>query len=259
MTTQEEEISIENEIIFLESIATGDTVSNSNNPFIITANPDAEIREYQLTLFFIGDGFDGTSYTDEYNIYVRVRFDQKNFPILSESVEAVFYYTPHGLKSHGQAISEAYRILRPGGRMLILLYESGFKGAFLCNRFARFFSGFLGRYFENLDQGRYDEITNLSKSPQEWADFFSLYGVSIQKAHAGLSSFAWKVYDIQTRPLLKPLIRMFNGFPKLIRTFFKLVWMVLWFPILVIFYFLFSNEFLNVDKNNCYLFYELKK
>lgn len=183
----------------------------------------------------------------------------ENLPILTESVEAVFYYTPHGLKSHGQAIREAYRILQPGGRMLILLYESDFKSAFLCNRLARLFPGFLGRYFENLDKGRYDEITNLSKSPQEWEDFFSRYGFSIQKSHAGLSSFAWKVYDIQTRPLLKPLIRLFNGFPKLLRTFFKLIWMAFWFPILVIFYFLFSNEFLVIDKNNCYIAYELKK
>ena len=183
----------------------------------------------------------------------------ENLPILSESVEAVFYYTPHGLKDHGQAISEAYRILRPGGRMLILLYDHLFKKAFLCPLLARFFPGILGRYFEHLDNGRYDEISNLSKSLENWEEFFSRCGFSIQKSHTGLSSFAWKIYDTQTRPLLKPLIRLFNIFPRPLRTFFKFIWMILWFPILVIFYFLFSNEFLNVDKNNCYLVCELKK
>ena len=179
----------------------------------------------------------------------------ENLPILSESVEAVFYYTPHGLKDHEQAIREAYRIIRPGGRMVILLYDHLFKKAFLCYRLARFFPGILGRYFERLDNGRYDEIANLSKSLENWEEFFSRCGFSIQKSHTGLSSFAWKIYDTQTRPLLKPLIRLFNVFPRPLRTIFKFIWMILWFPILVIFYFLFSNDFLYIDKNNCYLVY----
>ncbi len=183
----------------------------------------------------------------------------ENLPLLTDSAEAVFYYTPHGLKDHGQAISEAHRILRPGGRMVILRYDSRFKGAFLCHRLAGICPGALGRYFARLDNGRYDEITNLSKTPEDWQTLFCSHGFSVQKCHAGLSTFAWKVYDIQTRPLLKSMIRIFNALPGPLRTMFKLVWMVLWFPVLVMFYLLFSNEFLVIDKTNCYLAYELKK
>ena len=176
----------------------------------------------------------------------------ENLPLPSDSVETIFYYTPHGLKDHSQAINEAHRILKPGGRMLILLYDSRFKRAFLCHRLSRFFKGFLGSYFKRLDNGRYDEITNLSKPPEDWLGFFSSHGFSVQKCHAGLSSFAWRVYDTQTRPLLKVLIKLFNMFPRRLRTFFKFIWMALWFPMLVVFYFLFSNEFMAIDKNNCY-------
>ena len=45
----------------------------------------------------------------------------ENIPLDDESVDAIFYYTPHGLKNHDLAIHEANRILKPGGRMLILL------------------------------------------------------------------------------------------------------------------------------------------
>lgn len=178
--------------------------------------------------------------------------------LASESVEAIFFYTPHGLQSHEQAIKEAHRILKPKGRMLVLLYDERFKGSFLCYRFARLFSGVLGRYFEKLDGGRYEEITNLSKLPQEWLEFFSSHGFTVQKSCCGLSTFAWKVYDIQTRPLLKVLIRCFNFLPGFLRTGCKLFWMILWYPVLVVFYFLFSNEFLKIG-HNCYLAYELKK
>ena len=81
----------------------------------------------------------------------------------------------------------------------------------------------------------------------------------IEKDYTGLSYFAWKVYDIQTRPFFKIMIRIFNLMPMPFRSFFKLVWMLLWFPVLVVFYILFSNEFLKISKINCYFTYELKK
>ncbi|MBI3773327.1 MAG: methyltransferase domain-containing protein [Gammaproteobacteria bacterium] len=183
----------------------------------------------------------------------------EQLPLLSESVEAVFFYTPHGLKDHLRALDEARRILRPGGRMLILLYDSRFKSAFLCHWLAQSLPGAFGRYFERLDSGRYKEITNLSKLPEEWEALFRQCGFSVVKCNVGLSTFAWKVYDIQTRPLLKSLIRLFNMLPSFLRTLFKIVWMVIWFPIILVFYVLFSREFVRIGKTNCYLAYELKK
>lgn len=183
----------------------------------------------------------------------------ENLPLDDQSVDAIFYYTPHGLKNHDLAIHEANRILKPGGRMLILLYDSTFKKSFLCHRLSRFLPGFLGQYFEHLDNGRYKEITSLSNSPQGWRNFFASHGFSIEKDHTGLSSFAWKVYDIQTRPFFKIMIRIFNLMPMPLRSFFKLVWMLFWFPMLVVFYILFSNEFIKISKIDCYFAYELKK
>lgn len=180
-------------------------------------------------------------------------------PIASASVSKIFYYTPHGLRDHEAAIREAARILVSKGTMLILLYDAKFKPSFLCHRLAQFCPGKVGRYFSRLDNGRFDEITNLSKSHEEWEAFFLRHGFEIEKRHSGLSAFAWKAYDIQTRPLLKPLIRLFGVLPSHMRTLVKFLWMAACYPYLVIFYLLFSNEYFRIDKTNCYIAYQVKK
>jgi len=183
----------------------------------------------------------------------------EELPLASASIAKIFYYTPHGLCDHDTAIREAARVLTDDGRMLILLYDSRFKASFICRRLARFFSGGISAYFDRLDNGRFDEITRLSKSLDEWTAFFSGHGFVVEGFHTGLSAFAWKAYDIQTRPFLKPLIRLFNQLPGRSRTVLKVLWMSLCYPYLVLFYFLFSNEYIRIDKTSCYVAYQLRK
>jgi len=183
----------------------------------------------------------------------------ETLPIATATVPKIFYYTPHGLRDHEAAICEAARVLVRHGTMLILVYDDRFKPSFICHRLAQLCAGKIGRYFSRLDNGRFDEITNLSKSPAEWEMFFLQHGFEIEAIHSGLSSFAWKVYDIQTRPVLKPLIRFFGWLPSQTRTLLKLLWMLVCYPYLVIFYLLFSNEYLKIDKANCYIAYQVRK
>lgn len=183
----------------------------------------------------------------------------EELPFASGSVEKIFYYTPHGLKNHDEAIQEASRVLKRNGRMLILVYDSLFKKSFISYRLAKFFSGSLATFFSKLDNGRYDEITCLARSPGDWEIFFRNHGFEVEARHSGLSTFAWKAYDLQTRPILKPLIRIFDGLPRPLRVICKLIWVMLTYPYIVIFYFLFSNEYLMIDKKNCYLAYQVIK
>lgn len=184
----------------------------------------------------------------------------ENIELSDNSVEKIFYYTPHGLKDHQKALKETLRILKNDGTMLILLYHTDVKPSFLAKRISsKFKNTRIGSYFNKIDNGRFDEITNMSKSTAEWEDYFKKIGFKIKKIIFGLSPFAWKVYDIQTRPILKYLIRFFNFFPLPIRTTFKLLWIFIWYPFLVLFYILFSNDMIKLHKKNCYIAFELTK
>ena len=82
-------------------------------------------------------------------------------------------------------------------------------------------------------------------------------GLKLYKESQGLSGIAWKFYDVQTRPILKYLIRFFNFFPNNLRTILKFFWMLTLYPFLLLFFF-FSNLFFKFS-NNCYRIFELKK
>ena len=72
-------------------------------------------------------------------------------PLSDKSVEKIFYYIPHGLKDHDKAIKEAARILKSKGKILILLYDTAFKKAFLCHKFSQYIRNrIFSDYFKNL-------------------------------------------------------------------------------------------------------------
>ena len=184
----------------------------------------------------------------------------ERLPFADASLEKVFYYTPHGLKDHTQALLEVSRVLQPEGRLLILLYNKRFEEAFLCHRLGQRLSGRLGCYFRSLDNGRYAELTAMARTSEEWEALFADYGFRVARKEAGLSAIAWRFYDIQTRPLLKSLIKLFSVLPPAIRTTGKILWMLAWYPALVVFYLIASREYLRVKEGyDCYFAYEFEK
>ncbi|MBF0479364.1 MAG: methyltransferase domain-containing protein [Candidatus Omnitrophica bacterium] len=184
----------------------------------------------------------------------------EQLPIADHSVEKIFYYTPHGLQDHDAALREASRILKPGGRMLILRYSEYVKTAFVCYVLSRKMkSRFWAEYFKKLDNGRHDEISSMARSEKEWIALFAGMGLRILREERGLSPLAWNIYDIQTRPLLKGLIRFFNLWPRGVRTILKFFWMVCWYPVIFIFYILFSNRIIGLERKSCYSAFEIVK
>jgi hypothetical protein len=157
----------------------------------------------------------------------------EHLPFPDGSLQAIFYYIPHGLIDHGLAIKEAHRVLTSTGTMILLAYDNSIRDSFLFHRIGSSLSGRYRRYFLALDNGRYTELMNLARTEDGWHHYFGKHGFSIEDVHRGLSTAAWKLYDTQTRPILKPLIKFFNMMPSLLRTSTKLVWMLAWYPILI--------------------------
>ncbi len=169
----------------------------------------------------------------------------------------IFFYTPHGINNLEKCIKSASKILKKKGKMAILVFDNYVNKNFISYRLGSN-KNFISNFFKKIDNGRYNEISQYSKSPKEWEKVFKKNNLKILRVNSGLSGFAWKVYDIQTRPFLKILIRFFNFFPKIIRTILKFFWMLLLYPILLVFFILFSNLFFK-DRLNCYHAYELLK
>ena len=183
----------------------------------------------------------------------------ESLPYRDKQFDSIFFYTPHCLQSHSLAISEAYRVLKPGGMCLILVYNSAFNKDFLAYRLGMMKNNRLGKYLLSLDAGRHDELTAMSRTNCEWKQYFWEVGFKSVRMEQGLSSLGWKVYDIQTRPILKLLIRAFNSLPGPIRTTVKLAWLLIIYPLILLFYMFASNRLIKLGDHDCYFAYELSK
>jgi len=184
----------------------------------------------------------------------------EQLPLETESVHKIFYYTAHGLEDYGKAIEEANRILKKGGKMLVLLFDKEVTKHFVCHQLSQSLKNKNhANYFAKLDNGRYEELNKISNTIEDWTQFFELRGFKLTKTIKGLSPIAWKIYDTQTRPFLKILIRLFNKLPKQMRTFCKIGWMLVCYPFLVLFYILFANDVIKITNKNCYLGFEFTK
>jgi hypothetical protein len=183
----------------------------------------------------------------------------EKLPIADSTVHSIFCYTPHGLEDHGDAIREAARIMHPGATLRILVYDKEFSRDFISYRLSKKLLGKLGQYFKQLDGGRYSEITSMSRTRQEWNQLFSDVGLNVTNIESGLSGLAWRVYDTQTRPILKSLINIFNTAPGVFRVILKTVWMLALYPIVFMFYIFLSNRVFKLGGYDCYLAFYLVK
>jgi len=148
-------------------------------------------------------------------------------PFAAESFKTVFLYFPHGI--------------HPEGSLLMTAVNRDISDHFVCYPLYRFFEGKgwprLSEYFKRLDAGRHDEITGFGRTAEEWTKLLQVSGFNLVDTWTQVSPIAWSVYDFQTRPLLRPLIR-WNWFLKRVRLkrVVKAAWVYTWLPVLTLFY-----------------------
>ena len=75
--------------------------------------------------------------------------------------------------SHSESIVEATRVLKPGGRMNILVFNNKVKDYFLIHELSKRCSQPFKKWLLKLDNGRYDEISSMARSSSQWNEFFT--------------------------------------------------------------------------------------
>lgn len=163
-------------------------------------------------------------------------------PVKDNYFGTVFLYTFHGLTDYERTLQEIKRAMKPDGRLLMLAVNSVVRDNFICYRLHRFFNKIgvkcLSDYFLSLDGGRYQEISGIfSKSAIEWEALLRKTGFKVDEAYSQVSPLLWKIYDTQTRPFLKFMIRLSRLFKYLHLKFIaKALWVYLWLPVISVFY-----------------------
>lgn len=168
-------------------------------------------------------------------------------PFRAESFRTVFLYLPHGLVErgtgldYGRTLKEIRRVLRRDGTLLMTSVNARVGEWFVCHPLRRFFEtrGWVGlaEYFKKLDAGRYGEITSLARTSEEWRALLRASGFRVLDGWAQVTPLAWRLYDVQTRPVLRPLIR-WSWFLRRVQLkgAVKAVWVYSWLPVLMLFY-----------------------
>lgn len=171
----------------------------------------------------------------------------EKLPLQDNFYSTVFLYTFHGLFDYSQTLKEIRRVIKKDGTLLMIAVNDTVKQSFICFNLHEYCKrkGWtkLSDYLSDLDGGRYQEIGTLfSKSMQEWKELFQETGFQIEEVYSQVSSLLWKIYDTQTRPFLKFMIRMNQILKNIhLKKLIKFLWVAPWLPVLYMFYLLLAK------------------
>ncbi len=195
----------------------------------------------------------------------RVQAPPFPLPFRSNCFRTVFLYFPHGLAernhrvNYEKTLADIRRVLRDDGRLVMTAFDREVKHFFVCDPLARFFKslGFerMARYFHRLDSGRCKEISGLSKTMDEWKCLMVKSGFRLRSSWNHIRPLAWRVYDLQTRPVLRFLIRWSKSLEKLgCKGIVKNIWVHTLAPFLWLFYLVAARPNVNARGGLLYVF-----
>ncbi|MDB9812545.1 hypothetical protein OAB74_02215 [Candidatus Pelagibacter sp.] len=215
--------------------------------YLIRPNCSVDARQHHI----ISINKIGFSKSSKLSSYEKFKYKKK-------SENLIFFYTPHGLQNYTRSLKNILPSLKNDGRIILLLNLKNVLNYFICYDLSKN-NNILKKVFKKLDNGRYLETKKVSKSFNQWSDIFKKNNLKLNNFYTGLSPITWMIYDVQTRPILRILIRLFNFFPRNLRTLLKLIWMVAVYPAILIVYLFGSKISQNKKTDNCYVAFELTK
>lgn len=137
-----------------------------------------------------------------------------SLPFNDASFASVFSNIVYWLDDPSHAISETYRVLKPGGQACLMLPNvtlpkySFYYSLHVKNQDERW------AFLDLLDRGRFAENIKHSRSSDQWQTILNDSGLILERHTTHLSHVAVKAWDIGLRPLFPVLRKMVEHIPE---------------------------------------------
>ncbi len=86
----------------------------------------------------------------------------EKLPFKNNSINYIFFYTAHGMKSLDKSVSSAYKILKKKGNLVILVFDNYVKNHFICHNLKK--KEFFQKFFKSLIMADLKKFLNIQKA-----------------------------------------------------------------------------------------------
>lgn len=193
---------------FFDNVDVFDAFDGQVNPVV------AELPEYR-----IGCGFDHKknllNKAGQLGLYASLKQGDANqqLPFPDESFNSIFSNIVYWLDDPQSTLIEISRILRPGGKVCLMLPNETLPEFSFYNQLYVKTGNPEWAFLEKLDRGRFSDNIRQARSRNAWERMFKTAGLCVAEHRAHLSKTVIQIWDIGFRPLFPVLHRMANAIP----------------------------------------------
>lgn len=138
----------------------------------------------------------------------KVGDGNQTLPFETESFETIFSNIVYWLDSPGAVLNELRRILKPSGKLCLMLPNDTFADFSFYNKLYVKTGDKKWKFLETLDRGRLAENIKQIKPAAEWEYLFNDAGLKVHQHSRHLSKPVIQLWDIGMRPLFPVLMKM---------------------------------------------------
>jgi ubiquinone/menaquinone biosynthesis C-methylase UbiE len=193
---------------FFEKIDVFDAFSEMKSPVVV------DLPKYKIDC-----GFDHKDNllkkAGQLGLYSSLKQGDANqsLPFQTESFSSIFSNIVYWLHDPHAVLMEISRILRPNGRVCLMLPNKTLPEFSFYNQLYVKTGDQNWAFLEKLDRGRFSDNIRQSRSQRTWEQMFKVAGLRVVEHKSHLSKTVIQIWDIGLRPMFPVLYRMANAIP----------------------------------------------
>jgi len=194
---------------FFDNVDVFDAFNEQTSPVVV------KLPEYQIDC-----GFDHKENllqkAGQLGLYASLKQGDANqpLPFANESFNSIFSNIVYWLDDPQSVLMEIGRILRPGGKVCLMLPNETLPEFSFYNQLFVKTGDPKWAFLEKLDRGRFSDNIRQARSQSAWEAMFKSAGLRVAEHKSHLSKTAIQIWDIGLRPLFPVLRRMADAIPE---------------------------------------------